>query len=187
MALVLALTAATSLTACSQDAPTPARTSAPSTSPTPTPSPTPTVPTPPVRPEAMATNDQAGAVAAAQYFGVDLFAYVFASGDLQEWRALSDPACAFCSGVATNVEDMTAAGELDAGPPATVESSYGSTITAGSRYTATLVVEQQASTVMDDDGDVAGERPTQRYELHYAIAWQDGWRILAIDATALEE
>lgn len=166
--------------------PTTTPTATASPAPSPTPSPTPEAPTIPERPAAMSTNDEAGAVAAAQYFAVDLYTYVFASGDLQDWRALSEPSCDFCNGVIANVEEMQAAGEVDSGDPAVVEAAYGSTISAAERYTATLVVQQPASVVRDRDGVVTGERASQRYELHYAIAWQDGWRILAVDANPLE-
>lgn len=134
----------------------------------------------------MATNDQNGAVAAAEFFATDLYSYVFASWDLSTWRSMSDPDCAFCNGVIANVEEMQAAGHTDDGPPAKVESAVGTTIAAGTRYTATLIVQQEASTIRDRDGVVTGESEAGRYELHYAIAWQDGWRILALDATPLD-
>ena len=134
----------------------------------------------------MSTNDEAGAVAAAEYFGVDLYAYVFASGDLSTWRSMSDPGCSFCNGVIADVEELSAAGEADDGVPATVESAFGTTITDGARYTATLLVRQEASVVRDNAGEVTNEDEGGRYELHYAIAWQDGWRILALDVTSLD-
>jgi len=187
LTLAALLASGAALTGCADDG-EPAPTSSPTAtaSSTPTPSQTPESPEPPTRPAAMATNDEAGALAAAQYFGVDLYAYAFATGDLAEWRAMSDPSCGFCNGVIQNVEQMQAAGELDRGQVALVESAYGSTITEGTRYTATIVVQQPASTVEDASGAVTGQREAQRYELYFAIAWQDGWRMLAVDATAVE-
>ena len=133
----------------------------------------------------MATNDQAGAVAAAEFFAVDLYSYVFASGDLSTWRSMSDPDCSFCNGVITDVEEMQAESRSDNGAPITVESAVGTTITDGARYTSTLIVEQGASAVHDDAGVIVSESEGGRYELHFAIAWQDGWRMLAVDVTAL--
>src|SRR5690554_3704314 len=49
----------------------------------------------PAPPDAMRRDDVAGAEAAAQYF-LQLYPYVYATGDLSEWEAMSDPECVFC-------------------------------------------------------------------------------------------
>lgn len=187
---VTALAAALLVGGCSDGpdvvtTPPPTPTQSLSTSVTPSAVPTREAPLLPPAPEAMAANDQDGAIALAQYFAVDLYTYVFATGDLERWRALSDPSCAFCNGVIENAESMRAAGEFDDGEPAAVESAVGTTITEGSRYTATLVVRQSASKVRNADGEITAERTEERFQLHYAIAWDGGWRVLAVDATPL--
>ncbi|GIG41906.1 hypothetical protein [Cellulomonas phragmiteti] len=125
----------------------------------------------------MATNDEVGAVAAAEYFVVDLYNHVHASLDLTEWRAMSDPECRFCSSVLSDVEALPSPLIFDTSTTRVVSSS-GTTITDGSRYTATLVVEQPQE---------ADSGATSTYEFHFAIAWADGWRMLAVDVTPLDQ
>lgn len=77
---------------------------------TPSPSPTPDPATvPPERPD-LSRVDAATAEALAVYF-LELYPYVYATGDLTEWRALSHPDCKFCASTIKNVEEMVAAGE----------------------------------------------------------------------------
>ena len=187
MALVLGV----ALAGCTGDntaTPTTTPTVSPSTSPTPTLSPTPEAPQPPVRPEAMATNDEAGAVAAAQYFMGDLYWYMYATGDSAEWEVLADDGCIFCSNVLSDVGAMVAAGSTDIGQAPRFETSYGTTISERERFTATVTANQPASQRVTADGTVIDESAGGRYELHFAIRWQGtGWSILAVDATRLDE
>src|SRR5450830_1923187 len=107
------------VTGCTPDpGPTPSTSPSAVVSPTVTPMPTST-PTPdasvkPERPEAMDQADSAGAEAAAVYF-LQLYAYVYATNDLAEWRALSHPECIFCASVITSVEEQVAAGNRSEG------------------------------------------------------------------------
>src|SRR5665648_726818 len=80
----------------------------PSPSTTPTPTPTPDASVKPERPAAMDVADSAGAEAAAVYF-LQLFPYVFATGDLDEYRALSHPECIYCTNVIAGVQEIIAA------------------------------------------------------------------------------
>lgn len=66
-------------------------------------------PEPPVRPAEMARDDVDGAVAAAEYF-LMLYPYVYATGDLGEWEAMSHPDCKFCGSVLENVERIHSGG-----------------------------------------------------------------------------
>ena len=56
-----------------------------------------------VKPERPAALDEPpsveGAVAVAEYFLL-LYPYVYATGDLADWNALSHPECIFCASVA---------------------------------------------------------------------------------------
>lgn len=82
----------------------------------PQPSPPETTPTdeipeaPPPRPAAMDRDDAEGAIAAAKYF-MELYPYVYATGDLTEWEAMSHPECRFCASVVDNVTDANSRGE----------------------------------------------------------------------------
>lgn len=135
----------------------------------------------------MSTNDQAGAVAAAQYFMGDLYWYMYTTGDSTSWEALADDGCLFCVNVLSDVSDMTAVGSTDVGPAPTFESASGTTITEGERFTATLVATQPASQRVRHDGTVIDESSPGRYELHFAIRWDGDWQILAVDAEPLDE
>jgi len=73
----------------------------PSESPAPGPTPWPE----PTRPPAMERDDREGAKAAAEYF-LALYPYVFATGELSQWKAMSDPACQFCNGAADRVTEL---------------------------------------------------------------------------------
>ena len=63
----------------------------------------------PQRPAEADQHDMAGAVAAAEYF-TTLYPYVYATGDLTDFRAMSATTCKFCNTVITKVTDMHAAG-----------------------------------------------------------------------------
>jgi hypothetical protein len=70
-------------------------------------SPTPSVPAKPERPDAMKRDDAEGAAAAAEYF-IELYPYVMATGDTEEFEAMSHRACGFCEDAleqATKIED----------------------------------------------------------------------------------
>ena len=102
------LAAAALLAGCAADADPQPRpepmptTTAPSASPTAAERPEVEKPTPP---EAMRRDDVAGAEAAAQYF-LQLYPYVYATGDLTDWKAMSHPECGFCRSVETDVTDI---------------------------------------------------------------------------------
>ncbi|WP_413452379.1 DUF6318 family protein [Georgenia phoenicis] len=84
-----------------EDTPTTAEPTTPAPGPTPWPEPT--------RPAEMDRDDIEGAKAAAQYF-LELFPYVYATGDLSDWESMSGPDCRFCASV---VEDVTALAAQD--------------------------------------------------------------------------
>ena len=59
----------------------------------------------PQRPAQADQHDLTGAIAAAQYF-ITLYPYVYATGDLTAFRAMSDATCKFCDSVITNTTSM---------------------------------------------------------------------------------
>lgn len=59
----------------------------------------------PEKPTAMSENSPEGAVAAAEYF-ISLYPYVYATGDLAEWDAMSEDRCVFCTSVHDNVTEL---------------------------------------------------------------------------------
>lgn len=185
--LVLALGAAL-LAGCTNEAtPVPASTSPAAATSTPTPSPTPTPVQPPAPPAAMATNDEAGAVAAAQYFMTDLYDYMFESGDVEQWSALADDGCNFCNSMLDVVEEMNAARSTETSEPTVVESVESTTLVDGSRYSVNLTARQGVSQRINSAGESVSTSDGGRFSLNFAIAWDNGWSILAVDATPLAE
>ena len=63
----------------------------------------------PQKPENMDENSSEGAIATATYF-VQLYPYVYATGDLEQWKSMSRQDCLFCNSVITNVGKLHEAG-----------------------------------------------------------------------------
>ena len=79
----------------------------------------------PERPAGMDEFTVEGAVATGEYVLV-LYPYVYATGDLSDWQAMSDPECGFCNNVITKVTKLhDAGGWVDPSPHEVVAVSYG--------------------------------------------------------------
>ena len=79
----------------------------------------------PERPAGMDELSPEGLRLAGEYF-MSLYPYVYATGDLSDWQAMSDPECGFCNSVITKVSGMHAAGGwADPVPYEVVAESYG--------------------------------------------------------------
>ena len=63
----------------------------------------------PERPGNMDEDSPEGAVATGSYF-VQLYPYVYATGDLEQWRAMTRQDCLFCGSVITNVTSLHESG-----------------------------------------------------------------------------
>ncbi|GEN79321.1 hypothetical protein AFE02nite_10550 [Actinotalea fermentans] len=130
----------------------PATSAAPSPSATPTPTPTPDAATPPERPD-MSQVDTETAEAVAVYF-LQLYPYVYATGDLTEWRTLSHPECIFCASVITNVEEMVAAGEHWEGGHAEFPDVTTTAVT-GQLFNVALHVVEAPAQLVTTEGSVS--------------------------------
>ena len=97
-AIGLIVTAGLALSACTGSPGDPEASASSADDPTPvvSASPSPTAPAKPERPEAMNHKDAEGAAAAAEYF-IELYPYVMATGDVEEFEAMSHRACGFCA------------------------------------------------------------------------------------------
>ncbi len=79
----------------------------------------------PERPAGMDEFTVEGAAFAGEYFLL-LYPYVYATGDLEPWQAMSDPGCVFCNNVMAKVTDMhSTGGWLDPWPQEAVAEHYG--------------------------------------------------------------
>ena len=123
-----------------------------------------------------------GAAAAASYF-ISLYPYVFATGDLSEWDALSEADCKYCQNVRASVEDQLARGVRGEGSEITVITADGTEIAHGDAYAADLEITQAPSFEVTSDGTRVPDGDGGRFRLHLALWWRDGWLVRAVDAT----
>jgi len=152
--------------------------------PTPTPTPVDPAAVAPERPAAMDEVSEAGAEAVARYF-LELYPYVYATGDLTAWRELSHPECVFCASVISNVEEQVAAGHRSEGSEMTVDSLVAVEVVAGSRYGVDAYVTEGPSSERDADGNLVRERrEPQEISVVFALFFDDGWVVREVDATA---
>lgn len=178
---VLSVLAIAGCTGDSEAPPTtpPVTSAAPSPSETPSPTPTPDAATPPERPD-MSVVDAATAEAVARYF-LELYPYVYATGDLTEWKALSHPECIFCASVVTNVEEMVAAGETVNGALVTISDVITTQIT-DVYFNVELTAQQGESSRLDSSGSLIGNTAPSTYRMAVGTLCEDGtWRIRGID------
>lgn len=156
----------------------------PSPSPTPTPTPTPDASVKPERPEAMDVADSAGAEAAAVYF-LQLFAYVYATGDLTEWREMSHPECVYCASVSSGVEEMSAASRYAVGGLDTITGVNSTEVESGRWWTVDVDLVQAPSQTLDQDGTVIEDFPdTVGYHMDIAVVSEASrWLIRAVSHT----
>ena len=151
---IAAVLARAGCTGTASPAPSPPGTPGPGvpSGPTTTPSPSTAPIAPPARPTAMDRHDADGAIAAATYF-IALYPYVYATGDLAAWKAMSDSACIFCASVTGNVDEMIALEHSSEGPSITVESARNvPTAEEAGSFAIELRVEQGPSIERDKAG-----------------------------------
>src|SRR5450756_1324210 len=167
--------------------PGPAATTASSTptpSPSPTASPTPDASVKPVRPAAMDEVSAAGAEAVAVYF-LQLFPYVFASGVLTEWEALSHPECVYCANVLSGAKKMIAAGNRAEGGLVQISAVRSTVIDPGRWWSVDLDMAQAPSVTVDGSGKVVEDFPKAKtYHWTAAVVYDaDHWALRELSYT----
>jgi hypothetical protein len=179
------------LSGCSDSAtPTPAQstsasTAEPTTSAEPDTTPVPADLPTPERPASMDRDDVVGAKAAAQYF-VELYEYAYATGDLDEWRAIAHDECGFCKSVIDDVEQLYSGGGYMVGGNITVDEIYGSDPREGSEYFAVEIhMRQEAASEFSDAHEVVRSYDDVERLLFFAMGWSDqGWHVREGEVTA---
>jgi len=79
----------------------------------------------PERPAGMDELSPEGLRLAGEYF-LALYPYVYATGDLSDWQAMSDPECGFCNNVINDVTEVHGSGGwVDPWPQDVVAERYG--------------------------------------------------------------
>lgn len=184
---IASLTAALLLAGCSADDDPPI--DEPTTQPaeeTTTTTPTIAPVTLPVPSEAMATPDEAGAAAAAEYF-VQLYDYSFASGDLAPWNALSGETCDFCRAIASDVAAIDQSANATILEPTTIVSSRVWMIEPAKWFGADLLVHESPSSQIDSEGDPVAVDDGGDFRLALALSWADGWTVDEVDVLDPDE
>ena len=132
----------------------------------------------PERPAEADQHDMAGAVAAAEYF-ITLYPYVYATGDLTDFRAMSAATCKFCNTVITKVTDMhTAGGWIDPWEQQTTFTSISDDPSTPDRYVVelNLVSDEHVSHRM---GEPPQTNEEDQMPILVQLLWKDGtgWTI----------
>jgi len=106
----------------------------------------------PERPAGMDELSPEGLRLAGEYF-MSLYPYVYATGDLSDWQAMSTPGCGFCNNVITNVtETHIAGGWVDPTPQEVVAETYGVTDRDPDVWGVTFHITHGAGTRHDGSG-----------------------------------
>lgn len=134
----------------------------------------------PVVPANLDREDVDGAAAAATYVVRDLYPYVYETGDLAAWRAISAPGCQFCARTADEVEELHARGGRRLDGLVTVESIRGWAVNDGTVYAVDMTVTEHPWTEVEVDGTERG-LPGGAFTIELNLVWQDGWRLEAAD------
>ena len=132
----------------------------------------------PQRPAEADQHDMAGAVAAAEYF-ITLYPYVYATGDLTDFRAMSAATCKFCNTVITKVTDMhTAGGWADPWGQQTTFTSISDDPSTPDRYVVELNLVSDEH-VAHNIGNPPTTVEAFEIEILVQLLWKDGtgWTI----------
>ena len=133
----------------------------------------------PERPENMDEDSPEGAVATGSYF-VQLYPYVYATGDLEQWRAMTRQDCLFCGSVITNVTSLhDSGGWVDPWVHTITETGY-SDPGPGSEYSRVDIVFSQEAVYTYDGSGAPPEvdDPVSRTQLILAMRYEDGHWII---------
>ena len=132
----------------------------PEPSPTPTPTPTPDVEEfdatiPPTRPEALdGPPSEETAKDVATYF-IQLSPYVFATGNFEEWEALSGKSCKYCAATVTHVEKERGAGKRRTGSRLEIRDVQAvPTFEADDQFIVGITMKEHEGQLLRADGTV---------------------------------
>ncbi|MEU4361024.1 DUF6318 family protein [Promicromonospora sp. NPDC023987] len=144
-------------------------------------SPSPSGPAKPERPDAMKRKDAKGAAAAAEYF-IELYPYVMATGDTEEFEAMSHRACGFCDELASQASAIQDAKETFIGGKTTVEitNEYQRDEVTGI-YPFDSKITQEAQTITGADGRVVLDAKREVLDRRIEIGRRNGeWVMVTV-------
>ena len=129
----------------------------------------------PEKPAKMSENSPEGAVAAAEYF-VSLYPYVYATGDLTEWDAMSEDGCVFCGSVHDNVTELhESGGWADPWSQTVTADSYGNDPDNDARFVVPIKVESVPGLVHTgaDSRTPTSSATTRTESIKVQLIWTD--------------
>jgi hypothetical protein len=136
----------------------------------------------------MDRDDAEGAIAAATYF-ISLYSYVYATGDLLQWQAISDPECVFCSGLTSDVHAAAAIGTTFTGGSLAVTSSIATPGDASNFFRVDLTVSQAPFESIDSTGAARSSSPGTESAALTAVLEHNtqGWLVRAATSEVLQK
>ncbi len=142
---------------------------------------------PPARPAGLdGPPSQETAGEAAGYF-MSLFAYVFATGDVTEWKRLSGEACDYCDGVIDAAAEYQDEGKRTSGGRIEITDVQAFDYMPG-EFAVVVAVTQHPSQVINAEGERAGEAGVTTASAEMHLVWaHDQWRVETVDLTMLTE
>lgn len=182
-AIGLVVTAGLALSACTGSPGDPEASASSVDDPTPvvSASPSPTGPAKPERPEAMNRKDAEGAAAAAEYF-IELYPYVMATGDVEEFEAMSHRACGFCADALEQAERIEAHGYTYTGGDSdlSITEAYRRDGVTGI-YPLDVEISQEASRITDSEGEAIYSAKGRVSESRVEMGTRDGqWIVVTV-------
>lgn len=157
-----------------------------STSTTVEPSSRPTNIEPPARPPAMDNPDEAGAIAAAEYF-LRLTVYAAATGDTAELEAMSGEGCEFCSSYISSVKDLHGRGGWASLPEVTLSEPQSWLVDEGEKqYQIEFHATKSPYDYFSGDSGVVRE-DEEVVVMAMIVADRGSWVIEEAESHALEE
>lgn len=154
-----------------------------STSTTVEPSGRPTNVEPPARPPAMDNPDEAGAVAAAEYF-LRLTVYAAATGDTAELEAMSGEGCKGCSSYISSVNDLyDQGGWWTSVPEVTIFQSQQWLVHENPvAFQVELAAKKDSYEYYDAEGTIKSA-PVEQSIVAFIVTFSDGWVIDTVEAS----
>lgn len=129
----------------------------------------------------MKRDDAEGAAAAAEYF-IELYPYVMATGDTEEFEAMSHRACGFCGDALDDVARFRSEGQVYKGGASegSIDVAYARDEVTGI-YPFDMSVRQDASVVSTRGGDEVSSAPSSMSTLRVEIGIRnESWVIVEI-------
>ena len=174
---------AASLTGCAPDPTPPAPSTTAPTAATPTPTASLPAPAPsPTRGTSMGKDDEAGAVAAVDYF-LALYAYTESTQDTASWRVISHPDCVFCTSVLDDVATQRAHGRITRAHPMVVTSREVKNLNPLA-YEVAVTVTKEPDELWSTSGDLVDAGSDLGGGLDVIVVYQiDQWIVRAVSTS----